>query len=94
LGCNRGVDSVVDCAARHSKGVHLMEAIIEINGRKYECIVEVEKGERAARENGQKLWPDTPDHVVGLEAIAYTPRGTCRVTSARILNKLYERVEL
>jgi hypothetical protein len=72
----------------------IMEATIEINGRTYDCFVEIEKGERAAREWGQPLWPDTPDHVVGLEAIAYTPRGTCRVTSARILNKLYERVEL
>jgi hypothetical protein len=68
--------------------------ILEVNGQRYECEVEIEKGERAAREWGQPLWPDTPDHVVGIEAIAYTPKGTCRVTNERIINKLYERIEV
>ena len=70
-----------------------MHRTIEINGREYECIFHVQKGERAAKENGQPLWPDTPDHIDDLEAIAYTPKGTCRVTSARTLNRIHEKLE-
>jgi hypothetical protein len=69
------------------------EARIEIDGRKYDCIVTIEKGGRAPRENGRPLWPDSPDFICDLEAIAYTPKGTERVTSERIINQLVDRAE-
>jgi hypothetical protein len=70
-----------------------MQATIEIEGRKYECIVTVERGERAPRENGQALWPNTNDFIIDLQAIAYTPRGTELVTSERIINRLTREAE-
>jgi hypothetical protein len=69
------------------------ETEITINGKRYDCVVTVEKGEKAPREYGRPLWPDSPDFICDLQAIAYTPKGTERVTSERIINQLVDRAE-
>ena len=67
-----------------------MHKAVELNGKKYRCFYSISKGEKAPRENGQPLWPDIPEHIDYLQAIAYTPKGMCRVTSGRILEKLHK----
>ena len=70
-----------------------MHKAVELNGKKYRCFYSISKGEKAPRENGQPLWPDTPEHIDDLKVIAYTPRGTCRVTSERIMKRLHAKLE-
>ena len=62
---------------------------IEIDGREYEVKYSVCRGSRAARENGQPLWPDEPDHIDDLEVYFLEK---VRVKNQRILNKIYDKL--
>lgn len=67
--------------------------IIELdNGRRYECIFSIAKGEKAARENGLPLWPDEPTYIDDLECTTRTPKGRVKVTSERIVNRCYDKL--
>ena len=59
-----------------------MRTTVKINGRSYDVSY-----------TEDTLIPENIKYVDGVEAIAYTPRGTCFVTSARILNKIVEKLE-
>ena len=59
-----------------------MWATVKINGRRYDVSYSTDT-----------LIPENVRYVDGVEAIAYTPKGTCFVTSARILNKIVEKLE-
>ena len=61
--------------------------VIEIDGREYQVRYSICRGSRAARENGQPISPDEPDHVDDLEVYALKK---IRVTNQNIINKAYE----
>ena len=71
-----------------------MQGIIELdNGKRYNCIFLVQKGEVAPRDSyGQKEYPDCPDYIDDLECTIRTPKGRVKVTSARIINRVYEKL--
>ena len=57
-------------------------ATLKINGRNYDVSY-----------TEDTLIPENVRYVDGVEAIAYTPKGSVFVTSARILNKIVEKLE-
>ena len=59
-----------------------MYETITINGRRYDVSYTTDT-----------LIPENVRFVDHVEAVAYTRRGTCLVTSARILNKIVEKLE-
>ena len=62
---------------------------IEIDGREYQVKYSVCRGSRAARETGQPISPDEPDHIDDLEVYALKK---IRVTNQKIINKAYEQL--
>jgi hypothetical protein len=63
--------------------------VIRIDGREYHVRYSICRGSRAARENGQPISPDEPDHVDDLEVYALKK---IRVTNQKIINKAYENL--
>jgi hypothetical protein len=61
--------------------------VIEIDGREYHVRYSICRGSRAARENGQPIIPDEPDHIDDLEVYALK---RIRVKNEKIINRIYE----
>ena len=69
-----------------------MNGELIVDGRKYQVEFSICRGSKAARENGQPLWPDEPDYIDDLSVRQQTPRGIVEVTSERKVNRVYDKL--
>ena len=60
-----------------------MWATVKIKGRSYDVSYSTDT-----------LIPENVKYVDHAEVIAYTPKGTCFVTSSKIMNKVVEQIEV